>query len=89
MSSSIWPAPTVAASSGFELRPDAVVFKAGTNVFSSLIKWLAFGLVAQASAPLFSTRLHRQFHAFMVKVGAGTQGFMSELELVRAVKRVF
>lgn len=39
--------------------PDAIVFKAGTNVFSSLIKWLAFGLV----------------------VGAGTQGFMSELEL--------
>ena len=30
-----------------------------------------------------------QFHAFMVKVGAGTQGFMSELELVRAVKRLF
>ena len=26
-------------------RPDAVVFKAATNVFSSLVKWLAFGLV--------------------------------------------
>ncbi|CAE7198572.1 unnamed protein product, partial [Symbiodinium necroappetens] len=41
--------------------PDAVVFKAATNVFSSLVKWLAFGLV----------------------VGAGTQGFMAELEMGR------
>ncbi|CAK9094424.1 unnamed protein product [Durusdinium trenchii] len=46
--------------------PDAVVFKAGTNVFSSLVKWLAFGLV----------------------VGAGTQGFMSELEQARCFNDV-
>ncbi|CAJ1344236.1 unnamed protein product [Effrenium voratum] len=46
--------------------PDAVVFKAGTNIFSSLVKWLAFGLV----------------------VGAGTQGFMSELEQARCFNSV-
>lgn len=41
--------------------PDAVVFKSGVNVFSSLVKWLAFGAV----------------------LGAGTPGFMSELESAR------
>ncbi|CAE8628266.1 unnamed protein product [Polarella glacialis] len=46
--------------------PDAVVFKAGTNIFSSLVKWLAFGAV----------------------VGAGTQGFMSELEKARCFNSI-
>jgi len=41
--------------------PDAVVFKAGVNIFSALVKFLAFGIV----------------------VGAGTQGFMSEMEQAR------
>mmetsp|Transcript_34717 Transcript_34717/g.63066 ORF Transcript_34717/g.63066 Transcript_34717/m.63066 type:complete len:250 (-) Transcript_34717:70-819(-) len=41
--------------------PDAVVLKAGVNVFSSLVKWLAFGVV----------------------VGAGTQGYLSEMEQAR------
>eukprot|EP00933_Yihiella_yeosuensis_P006474 TRINITY_DN11116_c2_g1_i1.p1 TRINITY_DN11116_c2_g1~~TRINITY_DN11116_c2_g1_i1.p1 ORF type:complete len:248 (-),score=42.09 TRINITY_DN11116_c2_g1_i1:138-881(-) len=46
--------------------PDAVVFKAGNNIFSSLVKWLAFGMV----------------------VGAGTSGFMSELEQARCFNAV-
>lgn len=59
-------------------RPDAVVFKAGTNVFSSLVKWLAFGLVV----PQLQEFLHVAFTFQLArcKVGAGTQGFMSELE---------
>eukprot|EP00913_Durusdinium_trenchii_P016725 g15722.t1 len=58
--------------------PDAVVFKAGTNVFSSLVKWLAFGLVV----PQLQEFLHVAFTFQLArcKVGAGTQGFMSELE---------
>ena len=59
-------------------RPDAVVFKAGTNVFSSLVKWLAFGIVVGA--------LHSEHLGTAAKVGAGTQGFLSSLEKERGME---
>lgn len=37
--------------------PDAVVFKSGTNIFSSLVKWLAFGLVLGAGVQNFLSDL--------------------------------
>ena len=78
-----------------------MVFKAATNVFSSLVKWLAFGLVVlgleNAALPCHSeegsevqlpagrlTEPHCCPSALStLEVGAGTQGFMAELEMAR------
>lgn len=67
--------------------PDAVVFKAGANIFSSLVKWLAFGLVLGAGTPTFMSELSKAqcFNSNGMQLVADAGGMLVSYAVVQVI----
>eukprot|EP00931_Biecheleriopsis_adriatica_P069252 TRINITY_DN4310_c0_g2_i1.p1 TRINITY_DN4310_c0_g2~~TRINITY_DN4310_c0_g2_i1.p1 ORF type:complete len:250 (+),score=53.28 TRINITY_DN4310_c0_g2_i1:64-813(+) len=67
--------------------PDAVVFKAGTNIFSSLVKWLAFGIVVGAGTQTFMSEMEqaRCFNSVGMQLVADAGGMFISYVVMQVV----
>mmetsp|Transcript_78279 Transcript_78279/g.226314 ORF Transcript_78279/g.226314 Transcript_78279/m.226314 type:complete len:252 (-) Transcript_78279:84-839(-) len=70
--------------------PDAVVFKSGVNVFSSLIKWIAFGAVVGAGTAQFLSELSEAkcFNADGMQLVSDTGGMFLSYCTVQVISAI-
>lgn len=71
--------------------PDAVVFKSGVNIFSSLMKWLAFGVVIGAGTSEFMSELGTAqcFNADGMQLVKDASGFFISYAIVQVISAIF